>query len=129
MNKHKPFFMGILQKVFIVTCLLSCVWKCSAQQQRIDSLLLTFHHHPKDDTTKVKLLTDLAYCYTYVLPDSTITLCKQAYALASTLHYEYGKAKALTYWSIGSFLTSQAELAISQSKEALTIYQKINDKR
>lgn len=103
--------------------------KNGAQQQRIDSLLTVLKKHPQNDTTKVKLLSQLAFRYTNVFPDSTVMIAKQAYALALKLHYESGQALSLVHWAIGSFINSNAELAITQNKEALLIYERINDQK
>lgn len=100
-----------------------------AQRHRIDSLLAELKHHPQNDTTKVKILFHLAYQYNNVYPDSTVLLSKQAYILASKLHYEFGQSKSLMYWAIGSFINSNVELAIAQSKEALIICERINDQK
>jgi signal transduction histidine kinase len=99
------------------------------QQQHIDSLLIALKHHPQNDTIKIQLLSGLAYNYTNIFPDSTILFAKQAYTLAHKLHYEFGMARSLIHWGIGSFLTSKSELAIAQNNEALAICQKINDRK
>jgi signal transduction histidine kinase/Tfp pilus assembly protein PilF len=128
MHKKQPLFNNKTFRVLFLF-LLVFVQRNNAQQQKIDSLLTRLKQHSQNDTAKVKLLSELAFQYTNVFPDSTILLSNQAYILSSNLNYDYGKARALIYWGIGSFLTSNSELAIAQNKEALAICEKIHDRK
>jgi signal transduction histidine kinase len=122
LSKFKPHCAFIL-------LLLAFSQTGSAQQQKIDSLLAELKHHPKADTIKVQLLSELAFQYTNAFPDSTIILAKQAYELATKLGYDYGKSRALIHWGIGSFLTSNTTLAIAQNNEALQICERNHDQK
>jgi signal transduction histidine kinase len=100
-----------------------------AQKPAIDSILLALRQHPQEDTTRVQLLSDLAYNYHTISPDSTTLLAKQAYELAEKLHYEKGLADALKHWAIGSYIMSQYDNAIEYNEKALAIYEKLGEKK
>lgn len=115
--------------LFLLFLLSTCVVQVHAQQQAIDSILYAIRQHPEDDTIKVQLLSDLAYTYHTVSPDSTTLLAKQAYILAEKLSYPKGRADALKHWAIGAYLVAEYEQAIVKNEQALAIYKKLGDKK
>jgi signal transduction histidine kinase len=125
MLASQPF---ILRKLLTILVFIGSVNNLFAQQQAVDSLSTAIRKYPQEDTVKVNMISDLAYLYHTIYPDSTAILSKQAYLLAKKLNYEKGVANALKHWAIGSYLTSNSELALNQTKEALAIYRKLNDK-
>lgn len=121
---HKIAFT---QKFLLILFFLGSFQSAFAQQQTIDSLLGELKKHPKIDTIRINLLSDLAYDYHTILPDSTILLSEQAYTLSEKIGYQRGIAKALKYWAMGSYLVSRYDEAIQKNKESLAIYEKIGD--
>lgn len=100
-----------------------------AQRKEVDSILNALKTHKLDDTSKVQLLSKLAYYYHQISPDSTIALSKDAYKLATKLNYLKGKADALKHWAIGSYVQSYDGEALKKNKEALSIYRSLGDER
>ena len=77
------------------------VWTLTAQAQSIavrDSLLKKLNALPvtANDTTRVNVLSNLAYQYYLNKPDTTYLLAQQAYELATRLNYHKGQVRALT---------------------------------
>ncbi len=100
-----------------------------AQRKQVDSLTILLNQHTVIDTTKIQLLSKLAYHYHQIAPDSTIYLSKEAYRLAVKLNYLKGKADALKHWAIGSYIQSYDGEALKKNKEALAIYKALGDER
>lgn len=115
--------------LFILFMLFSTSVKVFAQGETIDSLLTVLQKHPAPDTIRAKLLSDLAFAYHLISPDSTVLLSKQSYALAIKLNHDKGKADALKHWAIGSYMKSEYKQAIIRNEEALEIYKRLNDKK
>lgn len=118
-----------LKILLILIVLWSTPQKVYAQGEAIDSLLTALQNHPQTDTVRSKLLSDLAFAYHLISPDSTVLLSKQSYALSMKLGYEKGQADALKHWAIGSYMKSEYKQAIIRNEQALTLYQKLNDKK
>jgi len=70
----------ILLTAFITS---SCV---NAQRQELDSLLLIFKLYTKEDTTRLNLMTDIAFNYYSINADSGLSMAKQAVLLAKKLN-------------------------------------------
>ncbi len=100
-----------------------------AQRKEVDSIGVVLQSHKFNDTTKVHLLSKLAYFYHQIAPDSTIYLAKEAYRLANKLNYKKGKADALKHWAIGSYIQSYDGEALKKNEEALAIYRSLGDDR
>lgn len=117
----------VVHLLLSISLFLYCAPNTKAQD--VDSVLSILKKHPQNDTTKVKLLSDLAYMYHLISPDSTLLLSKQAFAIAQKLNYPKGEADALKHWAIGSYMSSEYKHAISRNEQALAIYKKLNDKK
>lgn len=103
---------------------------CEAQrsdQAKIDSMinLLT---SAKDDTNKVKLLTEISYSYPYTNPNAGIQYGNEAMQLAKKLNWIEGIASA--NYAIGGNYINKADYAnaLKYDYESLKIYEKLNDK-
>ncbi len=76
-------------------------WTLVASAQSVvvrDSLLKKLNALPvtANDTTRVNVLSSLAYQYYFNKPDTTYLLAQQAYELATRLNYPKGQVRALT---------------------------------
>jgi hypothetical protein len=87
-----------------------------AQRKEVDNILTSLSSHRFNDTTKVELLSKLAFFYHQIAPDSTIYLSKKAFDLATELNYNKGKADALKHWAIGSYVRSYDREALKKTK-------------
>lgn len=117
---------------FCVTLILTFLFATKtlyAQRKQVDSLTALLSHHTKIDTTRIQLMTKLAYHYHQIAPDSTIYLSKEAYRLSIQLNYLKGKAAALQHWAIGSYIQSYDGEALKKNKEALAIFRTLGDER
>lgn len=112
--------------VFLLPVLLHTL-PVHAQRHAVDSTLSLLLQHKELDTTKVRLMNQLAYHYHLIDPDSTVQYSRQAYEFAADLHDEQGKADALKHWAIGAYIKSENQEAILKNEEALVIYEKLGD--
>jgi two-component system, sensor histidine kinase and response regulator len=119
----------LLPKTILFFLLLAPPFKLFAQQPTVDSLTIALKKHPKIDTIHINLLSELAYTYHTIAPDSTTNLAQRAYQLSQQLGYQKGIADALKHWAIGSYLISQFDEAITKNEEALSIYESLGDKK
>ncbi|MBI4929174.1 MAG: tetratricopeptide repeat protein [Bacteroidetes bacterium] len=92
--------------LLFVYCLLSIVY-CSAQQNKIDSLL-SLLKKDKEDTNKVNHLNKLSSALYSANPDPTILLAQQAAALSQKINFSKGEANAygiagVGYWAKGDY--------------------------
>ncbi|GAB2600285.1 tetratricopeptide repeat-containing sensor histidine kinase [Spirosoma areae] len=90
------------------------------QNTRIDSLKhLLAHIH--QDTSRVLLLSELGYAYTFISSDSSMMLAQQALTLAQRIHFVKGEGQALG--ALGLALRERGELpqALDYAFKALEI--------
>jgi signal transduction histidine kinase len=80
-----------------------------AQVSAIDSLSNICKNHQKDDTTKVRLLNQIARCYYYDNSDTTLYLSKKSLAIAEKIHFMSGKSDA--FYNIGLAFSNQNQYA------------------
>ena len=95
--------------------------------QNSDSTKLLLMKNP-DDTSRILLLAQLASNYRFFNPDSSIIIAQQAIDLAQMIHFDKGKARALTIY--GEALRFQGDFPQSLEKQfnALQICKNIDDK-
>lgn len=110
----------------LILLLIAC--NAFAQRGEIDSLL-NLANKQKEDTVKAFLLSEVAYVYHLIYPDSTRIMANKAYDLAEKLHYERGKAHAMKHLAIGSYILGDFNNAVEYNKRALAIYERVGDKK
>lgn len=120
--------ISVLRKSFQTLVLLLVACNVFAQRQEIDSLLNVIKTQ-KDDTVKAFLLSEVAYVYHLVYPDSTRIMATKAYDLSTKLNYERGQAHAMKHLAIGSYILGSFADAVEYNKKALAIYEKMGDKK
>jgi signal transduction histidine kinase/Tfp pilus assembly protein PilF len=99
-----------------------------AQEKRSREIEKQLAATSKEDTVKVRLLSDLSFCYHAINPDTAIILAKQALQLATRLKYAKGQASAYNYWSIASYIKGETNKAIYLNRQALALHKIIGDK-
>jgi signal transduction histidine kinase len=100
-----------------------------AQEKRSKEIEKELAAISKEDTVKVRLLTDLSFSYHSINPDTAILLAKQALQLATRLKYAKGQASAYNYWSIAAYTKGEINRAIYLNKQALALHKIIGDKQ
>ncbi|ATL48353.1 hypothetical protein COR50_14950 [Chitinophaga caeni] len=91
-------------------------------QRSIDSLNYLLSRHTEQDTTRLKLLNELAFNYYSVSPDKGLELAMEAEQLAKKLHNINGMAVAnsrigVNYWAKGEY-----GKAMEYNNRAIAIY-------
>ena len=99
-----------------------------AQSTKVDSLLSRLKT-AKEDTNKINLLNQLSYSYRNRQPDSGLFYGEAAMALAKKLKWKEGMANAYNCIGNNYYSLSDAPKASDNYKQALTIYQQLNDKQ
>lgn len=112
------------QLLFFFFCL-----NLSAQEKRSKEIEKELAAIPNEDTVKVRLLSDLSFCYHAINPDTAIVLAKQALKLATRLKYPKGQASAYNYWSIAAYIKGETNRAIYLNRQALALHKIIGDKQ
>ena len=99
----------------------------TARQRAADSLATLLEQHPQNDTTRARLLNDLAYELRATDPDKSYALASQALELARLLKFSQVEATALR--RLGSYHYQQADYAaaISAFDQAQQVATRIND--
>lgn len=111
--------MKNIRILIIILFVLVNISKSNAQlqgQARLDSLLKELPKS-KEDTNKVKLLSDISYDYNNINPQIGITYGTKALKLAEKLNWNKGFAKS--YYSLGTNFHSKSEFP-----KALEFYKK-----
>jgi signal transduction histidine kinase len=121
--------LSMSKRIAALVCVLFILTDLHAQRREIDSFATLLRNHPENDSIRVFLLSELAFKYHQVHPDSTKYLAKEAYRLAIKLNYEKGKADAMKHLAIGSYLSGDFDSAVYYNKQSLLIYEKIGEKR
>lgn len=84
-----------MKRVIFLSFICINSWISHAQlRTKIDSLTYVLERSTNQDTTKVKLLLDIANTYRGISLDTSYLYAKKAFALASTTSYNYGMASA-----------------------------------
>jgi len=114
---------------FLTSLLLLMASSCLCFAQKETDSLLNLLPYLKGDTSRVKVLADLAFSYWSHNPEMGKKYAEEALLLAENLGYEKGKSKALNSmgvlkWSLGDF----AE-AIRYYQQSLVISEKLRDEK
>ena len=101
-----------MKKIFSVSLFLLffCTTCAYAQQSNSDSLIMLLSK-TKEDTTRVNLLSQLSFNYTFTDPDSTYLFAQEGHKLALSIGYTKGEMHckvnlALFWWSVGDYATA-----------------------
>ena len=81
-----------------------------AQQSDNDSLIMLLSK-TKEDTTRVNLLSQLSWNYTFTDPDSTYLFAQEGHKLAQSIGYTKGEMHckenlAVFWWTLGDYATA-----------------------
>ncbi len=94
----------LILSILIIT---SVFQNLNAQNAEIDSLINLLEQHKGEDTTRVNLLNDIAYSFTYVDFEKNLSYAKEGLELAEKLSFEEGQATSLCH--IGWYYYSKAD--------------------
>ena len=118
------------QMLLITTVLLvSISAHINAQTKVIDSLKTLLNHHIEADTAKVDLYNELASASFRVNDNDLYKYAKKGYDLSNKINYDRGKARSLFNLGLYRYLKSDFPESLSHYERAITIYQKLNDKK
>lgn len=116
-----------MNKVYLFLCTFLMSFYTVAQQNQIDSLQYILTTHTQEDTTKVRILVNLANAYQPSRPDTTIVLSELAYQLAEKLNYTRGKALALHRKGNAVWMQGKFPAAIDYALQSLRLFEQIKD--
>ncbi len=129
-RRVRLFFVRM--QLFLLRCVLACLFiiafsaACSAQTTTIDSLVVVLRTSPKD-TTKVKLLCDIATRQNSHSPLQSLRTAEEAFVLARELNFDRGSASALIAKASSYFRLSRYAEVVRETDSAMQIYEKIGD--
>lgn len=123
-NFYRNFSFIILQALFIFRPV-----GVFAQQEQIKGLIQELLLHPAEDSTRVRLLIELANPYQYMQTDSMLIISNEAYRIALHIDDKKGQADALKMAAIGEYYASRESEAIRKNHQALHIYTQINHQK
>lgn len=109
--------LGILSLLFFAT-------STFGQDYLVDSLAVQLRNHPREDTTRVKLLNELSYQYQWFNFYHALQYADEALVLAKQLSYKKGIAVAKNRIAHCNWELGDSELAIEQALQAATIAEK-----
>ncbi len=122
-----------MKKIFLFILTLHYTFfsvQCRAQKQGqtlIDSLLKELPRQ-KEDTNKVKLLTNISGYYPTISPDEGIKFGQQGLALAIKLGWEKGIARSYGQLALNYHSKAEYPKAIENNFKALKLYEELGDK-
>jgi serine phosphatase RsbU (regulator of sigma subunit)/TPR repeat protein len=114
-----------MRHILILFILVPIISFGGVNYNKINELKVKVEH--SSDTTKVKLLFDLANYYYLTSPDTALTICKQAEAISEEIDYEYGKGES--YGWIGYLLSVLGDIpnALKYEFKSLKLRKKNGD--
>jgi tetratricopeptide (TPR) repeat protein len=98
----------------------------SVAQQEMDSLKNLLHTTPKD-TTRVKILSEVAFIHWANNPLAGKQYAEEAIHLADSLNYDHGRVRAYKSLGVLAWAMGNLEQAIQYYQKSLTIAEKIKD--
>lgn len=113
---------------FLIILFLSISTTLFSQTTVIDSLKKDLSNHKEQDTTKVKLLNNLAFWSFQSDLEQTKLYLKEAEDLSNDLNYIKGKAKVLYLRGILESRKSNYDTSLDFFNSSLKLYESINDK-
>jgi tetratricopeptide (TPR) repeat protein len=127
---NKILTFNYLKQFIFLICFLGASFSNSfqifAQKSKIDSLI-NLLPTSKEDSTLVKLYTDIAWAYRLSTPDSSLIYGEKAILLARKIKYKIGEAKALSNMGVALRIKGNYEKALSMYMAALSIGDSLND--
>jgi two-component system NtrC family sensor kinase len=101
-----------MKKIFSVSLFLSFFWTtCAYAQQSDNDSLIMLLSKAKEDTTRVNLLSQLSWNYSFTDPDSTYLFAQEGHKLAQSIGYTKGEMHckvdlSVFWWSLGDYATA-----------------------
>lgn len=97
------------------------------KKEKLDSLL-TLLSKSKEDTFKVRVLTDLSTAYTFSDPDKAVEFAVEGIELSENLHYSFGVATCLHELGIIRYYQGNYNKSLEEYLKALSILEKLQEK-
>jgi len=120
-------FLGLFKRILcaaFVICLLSS--NIFAQQRTIDSLQKILKYYHQEDTTTVKLISELANTYQFIDPDTMILLAQEGLGIAQKIGFKNGEADCIKQFGIAYYVKGEYEKALDYDERALKIYESLH---
>ncbi|MFT3824546.1 MAG: tetratricopeptide repeat protein [Chitinophagaceae bacterium] len=108
-------------------CLLLTAF-CFSQQNEQDSLLQALKNHPAEDTTRLTLLTDLAFSYYRNNPAEGIATADKAIVLAKKLSDLRRMASAFSHKGVNYHMLGEDSMALKMYEQAWRIHEQYGNR-
>lgn len=116
----------ILRQLAILLPLCLSFTNTYPQQPKLDSLLKADQAYTKEDTTKLKLLNDIAFFQQYSNPEEGLRYAEVAIALATKLKDEPGLARAYFVMGVDYLRMDQVSKTLEYLQKAARLYEAQN---
>src|SRR5436190_11160516 len=113
--------------LFLTFCFIFC--QVNAQQKMLDSLENVLNGHPTADTTRLSLLSNVAYYYNEIDPDKGLKYAEEQLSLAKKINVPRHEADAMANRGINYWTQGEYEKAIEEYKAAQEIYKQLHLER
>ena len=100
---------------------------CFAQLTELDSLLIVLKNHPKEDSTRLILLNEIAYAYSSTDPQKGLESADKAIELAQKLNDRKKLASAFSNKGVNFWAKGDDSMALKMYRRALFIHQSYQD--
>lgn len=110
------------KKYLLLGCFLCLILGLPSQNPLIDSLKSELANHPKNDSTKVNILNDLAFEFHRVDMNRTLSYLEKSEEILATIDYPKGKARGLYVRGVLHYMKSDYDLATSYVRNAIQVY-------
>lgn len=101
---------------------------CAGQQRELDSLLGLLKRYTREDSTRLKLLNDIAYEYSRVEPARGLATADEAIMLAKKLQEPRLLASALNYKAMNYGGLGEDSESLRYYRQALAIHEQVSDR-
>ncbi len=116
----------MFRSCFVILFICYCI-PCNAQQRELDSLLLELQKHPAQDTTRVRMMNDIAFYYSSIAPAKGLNYAREAAELSLLLKDDHHLAPSYSYQAMNYGGMGEDSLALEYYKKALFIHQRLNN--
>jgi signal transduction histidine kinase len=116
-----------MKKAIVLAVIIFCVTNLYAQTNTIDSLQRLLKTE-EEDTSRAKLLANLAFAYVYSKPDTSLLLAQQALSISKKEGYTKGEALSLNMIAAVFLTTGNYPKALEAYLQGLKKSESIGDK-
>lgn len=119
--------MNVLLRYLVALFLFClCIKTAYPQMPKLDSLLQAVRDYAKEDTSKVKLLNDIAFFQQYSDPGEGLRYAEMAVALSTKIKYDAGLARAYYVMGVDYLRLDQVAKTLEALQKAAKMYEAKN---